>query len=63
MKKCVARFTKKYRTRPSPAFSAMDCKRVKMVGNDGRIYVSRSDVNGIYRWKPVTERKRYRKKR
>lgn len=41
----------KYKTRPSPPFSAKDYPDETMKGNDGNIYISQKDKNGIYRWK------------
>jgi hypothetical protein len=48
---CNERYTKKYRIRKSPSYSAMDCKNRVMVGNDNRIYKSTRNSNGIYTWK------------
>lgn len=50
MSKCVKLDTKKYKTRDSPPYSAMDCKGTKLLGNDGNQYVSKADKNGIYKW-------------
>jgi hypothetical protein len=50
MSKCVKLNTKKYKTRDSPPYSAMDCKGAKILGNDGQQYVSKADKNGIYKW-------------
>ena len=50
MSKCVKLDTKKYKTRDSPPYSAMDCKGAKLLGNDGQQYVSKADKNGIYKW-------------
>jgi len=50
MSKCVKLETKKYKTRDSPPYSAMDCKGAKLLGNDGQQYVSKADKNGIYKW-------------
>ncbi len=39
MNKCVKINTKKYTTRDSPPYSAMDCKGQKLIGNDGQQYI------------------------
>lgn len=41
---------KKYNTRPSPPYPANECKGKSMKGNDGKIYVSKSNKNGVHRW-------------
>jgi len=50
MSKCVKLDTKKYKTRDSPPYSAMDCKGATLLGNDGQQYISKADKNGIYKW-------------
>jgi hypothetical protein len=50
MSKCVKLDTKKYKSRDSPPYSAMDCKGAKLLGNDGQQYISKADKNGIYKW-------------
>jgi len=55
MNKCVKFDTKKYKTRDSPPYSAMDCKGAKLLGNDGKQYVSKADKNGIYKWVKIAE--------
>jgi hypothetical protein len=50
MHSCTAQKTKKYRSRGSPPYSAMDCKGLTKLGNDGSTYVSKPDKRGIYRW-------------
>ena len=50
MPSCIEQKTKKYRSRGSPPYSAMDCKGCVKPGNDGAIYESKSDKRGIYRW-------------
>jgi hypothetical protein len=50
MPSCIAQNTKKYRSRGSPPYSAMDCKGSSKKGNDGATYVSKPDKRGIYRW-------------
>jgi hypothetical protein len=47
---CIEQKTKKYRSRGSPPYSAMDCKGSSKKGNDGGTYVSKPDKRGIYRW-------------
>ena len=53
MSKCVKLDNKKYKSRDSPPYSAMDCKGAKLLGNDGQQYVSKADKNGIYKWVKV----------
>ena len=48
--KCVKQNTKKYKSRSSPPYSAMDCQGKTMLGNDGASYASKADKRGIYRW-------------
>lgn len=50
MHSCTEQKTKKYRSRGSPPYSAMDCKGLTKLGNDGSTYVSKPDKRGIYRW-------------
>ena len=50
MKKCIKLKTKKYRLRDSPPYSAMDFPGKTMKGNDGSMYTSKADKNGIYKW-------------
>ena len=50
MPACIEQKTKKYRSRGSPPYSAMDCKDLIKKGNDGATYVSKPDKRGIYRW-------------
>lgn len=42
---------KKYKKRPSPARSAQACIGKTMRGNDGKMWTSKKDLNGIARWK------------
>ena len=56
MSKCVKLETKKYKTRDSPPYSAMDCKGAKLLGNDGQQYISKADKNGIYKWVKIAEK-------
>jgi hypothetical protein len=56
MSKCVKLDTKKYKTRDSPPYSAMDCKGATLLGNDGHQYVSKADKNGIYKWVKIAEK-------
>ena len=50
MPSCIAQNTKKYKSRGSPPYSAMDCKGSSKKGNDGATYISKPDKRGIYRW-------------
>lgn len=49
-KGCSRQRTKKYITRPSPPFPANLCRDMYKKGNDGGMYLSVSNVYGIYRW-------------
>lgn len=42
---------KKYRERPGPPYAAQDCPGQSKMGNDGRLYESRANKNGVYAWK------------
>lgn len=55
MNKCVKFDTKKYKTRDSPPYSAMDCKGAKLLVNDGQQYVSKADKNSIYKWEKIAD--------
>jgi hypothetical protein len=48
--KCIKQNTKKYKSRSSPPYSAMDCQGKTITGNDGTMYTSTSDKRGVYRW-------------
>jgi hypothetical protein len=50
MPSCIEQKTKKYKSRGSPPYSAMDCKDSSKKGNDGATYISKPDKRGIYRW-------------
>ncbi len=50
MSKCIKQNTKKYKSRSSPPYSAMDCQGKVIIGNDGATYISKPDKRGIYRW-------------
>ena len=50
MNKCVKLETKKYKSRDSPPYSAMDCKGATLLGNDGQQYVSKAFMKGSYKW-------------
>jgi hypothetical protein len=47
---CRKETLKKYRTRPSPPYRAKFCVGKTKKGNDGHMYVSRSDYNASARW-------------
>lgn len=49
---CKRKTQKKYLTRNSPPFSAMECKGQMKPGKDGD-YVSKSDTNNVYKWVKV----------
>jgi hypothetical protein len=47
---CVAQTTSKYTSRSSPPYPANECCDRKMTGNDGSMYISKMDKNGICKW-------------
>ena len=47
---CVEQSLKRYVYRPSPPFPANQCCGEVLRGNNGRMYLSKPDVNGICRW-------------
>lgn len=47
---CVRQTKKKYTTRSSPPYPAMECPNKKKKGNDGKMYLSKANDYGIYRW-------------
>ncbi len=51
--KCVRQFLAKYTGRPSPPFPANECSGMKMMGNDGQMYVSKPNKAGVSTWKKV----------
>jgi hypothetical protein len=53
---CKKKTEKKYLTRKSPPYSAMECKGKTLEGKDGP-YTSIPDKNNIYRWKSKKMRK------
>jgi hypothetical protein len=50
---CKKQTTAKYhkKTRKSPPYPANQCHGMSLYGNDGNMYVSVSNVNGIYTWR------------
>ena len=44
-------------SRPSPTQSAIDFPDKVKEGNDKNMYVSKSDKNGIYKWKKIVNKK------
>ena len=51
--KCVKDETKKYKTRPSPPFPANKCKGKTKKGNNGKMFKSKPDTNGVHKWVAV----------
>jgi hypothetical protein len=47
---CIKYTNKKYSERPSPPYSANECRDKVLLGNDGYQYISKPSSNGIYRW-------------
>jgi hypothetical protein len=52
----------KYRTRNSPPYPANKCQSTKKRGNDGKMYLSESDKNGVYIWVPINKNKTVKSK-
>ena len=52
-KDCTRQTTAKYNssTRKSPPYPANKCHNKIMIGNDGNMYASKPNVNGIYTWR------------
>jgi len=48
---CVKQTTAKYTNRPSPPYPANECCGRLMEGNDGRVYRSNPNRNGVCAWK------------
>ena len=55
--KCIKQTTKKYKTRPGPAFPANMCKGKKKLGNDKKYYLSKKNKKGVYTWKKMSKTK------
>ena len=54
--KCLKQTSKKYLSRNSPPYSASQCRGDKMLGNDGKLYISLSGPkSGVYKWYPYSE--------
>jgi hypothetical protein len=58
----MKKYTKKYRLRNSPPYSATDYTDQTMKGNDGEKYKSTADKNGTYKWIKVSSSKNKTKK-
>ena len=50
---CKKSSQKKYRSRPGPPYPAQDCKNKTKSGNDGEVYRSSPNKNGIFTWKKI----------
>ena len=52
---CKRQTSRKYTSRPSPAFPAnhAKCRGTTKRGKYGKMYVSRVDSRGVYSWKPM----------
>ena len=44
---------KKYASRPGPSYSAQDCKDQIRSGNNGMMYISVANKNGVYKWQKL----------
>ena len=51
--RCEKSYLKKYITRPGPPYPAQNCKYSIRTGNDGNIYRSIPNKNGVFSWKKV----------
>ena len=47
---CVRQTRKKYLNRQSPSYPANKCCNEEIEGNDGNMYVSKRDKNGVCKW-------------
>lgn len=56
MSNCIRQTTSKYTSRPSPPYPANDCKGETKKGNDGNMYISKSNAKGIFQWKIITDK-------
>ena len=52
----------KYGFRNSPPYHANNCHSMKKKGNDGKLYLSQPDKNGIYKWVAVNKNKTQKNK-
>jgi hypothetical protein len=52
--------TAKYTTRRSPPFHAKDFPDKEKKGNDGQMYVSTADKNGVYKWNSIDSLIKYK---
>lgn len=59
--KCVPDPAPKYAARPSPPCHAAECPDMVMRGNDGKVYVSKADKKGNYKWVAMTHTNNTRK--
>lgn len=50
VRSCTLQTTKRYTDRQSPPYPANECAGQQKVGNNGEMYESRPDKNGVYRW-------------
>ena len=51
--RCESSNLKKYINRPGPPYPAQNCKNHEKKGNDGKMYKSTSNKNGIFSWKLI----------
>lgn len=58
---CSYKLTKKYVSRPSPAYPAQECRGKLKIGNDDNLYKSVPDKNGVYKWKKHNPSKKSKK--
>ena len=61
MSGCIKLNKTKYVFRNSPPYSANKCKSKKKKGNDGKLYISEPDKNGIYKWVIINKNKTIKK--
>ncbi len=58
MEKCTKLNTFKYSLRNSPPYQANKCKNMTKKGNDGKLYLSKPDNKGVYKWVGVNKTKK-----
>ena len=51
--RCIKQDSKKYKTRTSQPFPANKCKGKTKKGNNGKMFKSRPDANGVHKWVSV----------
>jgi hypothetical protein len=60
--KTLKRGITKYAYRNSPPYPANKCHNKKKKGNDGKMYISRADKNGVFKWIAIKSGKTEKRK-